>query len=103
VSWNDAILVLGGDPDFTSALKYNVTVSDWATTFQLDTPFTILFSGCSVLPDMNILVALGGGQDNSGQSRKYTEYNVTSNSWSQAVQGNVSLDKPILVQLGAHF
>jgi len=99
VSWKNYILQFGSTslPYASQIWKYDPTINAWSTV-PIAAKFPMTTSGCVVLPNGNVLI-VGSGYY-ATLSNMYTEYNVTSNSWSPYVYGKIPQTYSLPLLLG---
>ena len=98
-SWKNYIFKFGGlGPDFRDVKRYDPATNSWSNE-DTTAPYSIYYSGCATLPNDNILIVGSGlwGDD----YRAYTEYNVSSNTWSSIVYGKIDQSSSVVVILGS--
>ena len=98
VSWKNYILRFGSDDTANqkTVYQYDPSSSSWSGPLSSSAPFDIYQSGCTTLPNGNVLVS--GAPTNP--PRPYFEYNVTGNSWSQVKYWTASLVNSLPLVLG---
>ena len=98
VSWKSYILKFGSDDaaNLRTVYQYDPSSSSWSAPLSSSAPFDMYYCGCATLPNGNVLVA--GTQ--TAPPRRYVEYNVTGNSWSQAKNWTATLVNSLPLVLG---
>ena len=99
VSWNNYILKFGSNtsPMTRSVYKYNPSNNTW-TTLPGTSPMDLYNSGCTTMPNNNVLIT-GSGYDGAF-FQAYAEFNVTSNTWFPLIYGQIHLYASTPVVLG---
>ena len=93
VSWKSYIIKFVG----TNIEKYDPSKNTWST-ISSSALFSMDLSGCVTLPNDNILIA--GTVADLSKSRSHAEFNVTSNTWTPIITGNVDHYASVALLLG---
>ena len=99
VSWKNYIIKFGGY-SYASALqvwRFDPTTNNWLI-LNTTPPFYLYNSGCTVLPNENVLVT--GCELSPNCYKSIAEYNVTANTWPSVINGSEILYNSISMVLG---
>jgi hypothetical protein len=96
VAWKDTFILLGGSLNPRGVQNFNHSSSTWQVLDSSTVPMDIYLSGCTLLPNDEILVV---GSENSDLS-SVTLYNIKENSWEKLSNTPSQRDGTSLVILG---
>ena len=80
VSWEGFILAFGGVSN--QIYQFDPSTSSWTPLNPPLPPMGLSYNGCLVLPNKNVL--LTGSSESESSYKKYSVYNVTSNTWEHS-------------------
>jgi hypothetical protein len=90
-------LRFGGDSGYRDIYKYNVSSDSW-NFIGSNAPMDIYFTGCTLLPDGNVLLV---GSMTAANWNSYVVYNVSGNSWGPTIIGQNKRFSAVVVNLGS--
>jgi hypothetical protein len=96
VSWKNVIIRFGGSASLLKVFQYDPSTKIWTTLSSSSPPMELCYSGCSVLPNMNVLLA----GSSAGSYKMFSVYNVTSNTWPLTTNATINVFFSTLLLLG---
>jgi hypothetical protein len=99
VSWKNVIFRFGpGNGNYRQVLQYDPTTKIWTTLTPSNPPMDLCYSGCAVLPNMNVLLA---GSVTGSINKMFAVFNVTSNTWPLTTNATVNLYHSKVLVMGS--
>ena len=98
LAWSDIFIMFGGEYNSRAMQTFNHSSQTWEVLDSTCVPMDMMYSGCTVLPTGDILIA--GSRDAPYQS-SIALFHVKSNTWKKLADSTISRKGTSLVTLGS--